>query len=115
MRFAILCTFRPGAAANAKDKRLEHYEFLRREHDGIIEGGPLLGIDGVPAAMLIIVDRDNLEAAQEFISQEPYTASGFFETPVIREWRHVLPEPEPGFVENEYQKERAARGRCRAN
>ena len=109
MQFAILCTFRPGAAARAKDKRLEHYEFLRREQSGIKEGGPLIGADGIPVAMLIIVDRENLKAAREFISREPYNANGFFEEPVIREWRHVLPEPTPGFVEQEYQKELAAR------
>jgi uncharacterized protein YciI len=113
MRYSIVCNFRPGAAALARQKRLEHYEFLRREREGIVEGGPLLGTDGLPEAMLIVVERESIEAAAQFIAQEPYTASGFFEAPVIREWRLVLPEPEPGFVENEYQKELLSRMQTR--
>lgn len=110
MLFTILCTFRPGGQAEAKQKRLEHYEFLRTEKNSIVEGGPLLGPDGYPTAMLIVVDRDSELAAKEFISEEPYTKSGLFETVSIRRWSHVIPEPSENFIEDEYKKERSARG-----
>ena len=105
MLHSILCTFRPGALAEAKAKRLDHYEFLRRERQNIVEGGPLTGDDGLPTAMLIVIDRDSLEAAHEFISREPYTAAGLFESVSIRQWHHVIPEPEADYIEHEHQKE----------
>ena len=108
MLVTILCTFRPGALADAKQKRLEHYEFLRREYANIIEGGPLLDADGLPAAMLIVVDRESVEAASEFIAREPYTAAGLFGSVAVRPWHRVVPEPESGYIEGEYQKELAA-------
>ena len=109
MLYAILCTFRPGAFAQARELRLEHYDFLRHVKNTILEGGPLLDRDGVPAAMLVVVERGTLEEAESFISAEPYTRSGLFESVLVRRWSHVLPEPSPDFVESEYQKEVAAR------
>ncbi|MBV8707298.1 MAG: hypothetical protein JO182_22785 [Acidobacteriaceae bacterium] len=108
MLFTILCTFRPGGQAEAKQRRLEHYEFLRRVKDSIVEGGPLLGPDDFPAAMLIVVDRDSPEAAHAFIAEEPYTKHGLFESVLIRKWSHVIPEPTPDFIEAEYRKELSA-------
>ena len=108
MLHTILCTFKPGALAEAKAKRLEHYEFLRREQHQIVEGGPLTGGDGLPTAMLIVVDRESMDEVQQFISYEPYTAAGLFESVSIREWHPVIPEPQPSYIEHEYQKELAA-------
>ena len=108
MLHTILCTFKPGALAEAKSKRLDHYEFLRREQHGIVEGGPLTGPGGLPISMLIVVDRDSIEAAHAFISAEPYTAAGLFESVSIRQWHQVIPEPEASYIEHEYQKELAA-------
>ena len=109
MLISILCTFRPGAYSKAKEMRLEHYEFIRAQKSTIVEGGPLLGPDGVPSAMLIVIDRPKAADARSFIENEPYTANGLFESVEIREWRRVIPEPVPDFVENEYKKELAAR------
>ncbi len=107
--FAILCTFRPNASAEAKAHRLEHYEFLIREKDNIVQGGPLLGPDGLPTAMLMVVERETIDEAQGFISQEPYNRSGLFESVAIRRWSHVIPQPTPDFIEKEHAKELAAR------
>jgi uncharacterized protein YciI len=101
----------PGAFAQAKQLRLEHYAFLRKVKGTIVEGGPLLGPDGVPTAMLIVVERESPEAAHAFISEEPYTRNGLFESISIRRWNHVIPEPTPNFVETEYQKEVTAGSR----
>lgn len=109
MLYTVLCTFRPGGLTDAKEHRLEHYEFLRKVRDTIVEGGPLLGPDEKPAAMLLVVDRDSIEAAHDFISSEPYTSQGLFESVVIRKWSQVIPEPAPNFIETEYEKERSLR------
>jgi uncharacterized protein YciI len=108
MLYAILCNFRPGAYAHAKALREQHYEFLALHMEEIVEGGPLLGPDGVPAGMLMVVEKPAAEAAQEFISGEPYTRGGFFDSVAIRHWSHVLPEPTPGYVQGELAKERQA-------
>ncbi len=109
MRFTILCTFRPGGLAEAKHYRLEHYTFLMHEQANILEGGPLLGEDGLPQAMLIVVDKPDHTAVEQFIAQEPYTAGGFFESVVIRPWAQVIPEPQPEYIRHEHDKEMALR------
>ena len=109
MLFTIHCTFAPGAFSHARELRLEHYAFLRNVKQSIVEGGPLLGPDGTPAGMLIVVQQPDAEAAKSFIEQEPYTANGFFESVQIRHWSHVIPEPQIDFIEHEYEKELAAR------
>jgi len=105
----IFCTFAPGAYANAKQLRLEHYAFLREVRRSIVEGGPVLGPDGVPSGMLIVLETESLELARSFIAQEPYNAHGFFESVSIRRWSHVIPEPHAGYIDEECDKERAAR------
>jgi uncharacterized protein YciI len=109
MLYTILCSFGPGAFSRAKELRLEHYEFLRRVKNSIVEGGPLLGVDGIPTAMLMVIERETFEEAKAFISEEPYTKSGLFESVSIRCWKQVMPEPVPDFINSEYEKELAAR------
>jgi len=109
MLFTILCTFRPGGQAETRNLRLEHYAFLREVKGAIVEGGPLLGPDGVPANMLIVVDRESEEAVKSFIADEPYTKNSLFESVSIRRWRHVIPEPSENFIETEYKKEMSLR------
>jgi uncharacterized protein len=111
MLFTILCTFRPGGQAEVAQRRLEHYEFLRRAKGTIVEGGPLVGPDGFPTGMLMVVDRENEEAARSFIAEEPYTKNGLFESVSIRRWNHVIPEPSDNFIESEYRKELSHRGK----
>ncbi len=109
MLLTILCTFAPGAFARAKELRLEHYAFLREVKKTIVEGGPLLGPDGVPTGMLIVIESDSVQSAISFIAKEPYNASGFFESVQVRTWSHVIPEPHAGFIEEQYQLERIKR------
>ena len=105
MLIAIVCTFAPGAFANAKQLRLEHYAFLREVKPLIVEGGPLLGADGVPLGMLMVIETDNFESARAFIAREPYNAHGFFESVAVRRWSHVIPEPHTGYIDEEYGNE----------
>jgi uncharacterized protein YciI len=109
MLFTIHCTFAPGAFANAKQLRLEHYAFLREVRSAIVEGGPLLGPDNLPCGMLMVVEAGDEPAARVFIAREPYNAHGYFESVSIRRWSHVIPEPQPGFIDAEYQKELSLR------
>ena len=109
MLVAILCTFAPGAYSHAKELRLEHYAFLREVRKTIVEGGPLLGPDKTPTGMLIVVDVLSVEDARAFIAKEPYNSHGFFESVQLRVWSHVIPEPHPGFIEEQYQSELSSR------
>lgn len=62
--------FRPGGQTEAKQWRLEHYKLLRKVKGVIVEGGPLLGPDGFPTNMLIVVDGKNDKALKSFIESE---------------------------------------------
>lgn len=111
MTYTILCAFRPGGLAEAGPLRLSHYEFLRRVRHRIIEGGPLLGPDGHPTHMLMVIEAENAGSARDFIHEEPYNRAGLFESVSIRKWSHVLPEPSENYLENEYRKEVLAHGK----
>lgn len=105
MLFALICTFAPGAFARAKGLRLEHYAFLRTARGVIHEGGPLIGPDGVPVGMLMAIEAEDEEAARQFVDGEPYNRNKLFESVSVRRWRHVIPEPRPGYIEAEYKAE----------
>jgi uncharacterized protein YciI len=69
---------------------------MESNKDQIFCGGPTVGLDGQLEMMLIILDAADLASAEAFMQAEPYNQSGIFQQVIIREWRQVLPEPQPG-------------------
>jgi uncharacterized protein len=96
MHFAIQCRL----AENIDEKRLAlrstHLQFMEANKDRIFCGGPTIGSDGQPEMMLIILTAADLASAEAFIQTEPYNQAGVFQQIIIREWRQVLPEVQPG-------------------
>jgi uncharacterized protein YciI len=101
MRFAIQCR----VAENVDEKRLAlrstHLRFMEANKDCIYCGGPTVGLDGQLEMMLIILDAADLASAEAFIQAEPYNQSGVFQQVIIREWRQILPETQPGALLHE--------------
>jgi uncharacterized protein len=96
MHFAIQCIL----ADNTDEKRLAlrptHLRFMEENKDRIFCGGPTVSLEGQLETMLIILEAVDLESAEAFIKTEPYNQSGVFQQVIIREWRQVLPEGQPG-------------------
>jgi hypothetical protein len=96
MRFVIQCRL----AENVDEKRLAlrptHLRFMAANKERIFCGGPTVGQDGELEMMLIILEAGDLAAAEAFMQTEPYNQAGVFQQVVIRQWRQVLPETQPG-------------------
>lgn len=60
--------------------------------------------------MILFTHFTDKKQAEDFIRQEPYTASGqVFDSVDVRPWSQVLPESEVGSLEKEIELERASR------
>jgi uncharacterized protein len=96
MRFAIQCQL----AENIEEKRLalrpNHLRFMEANKDRIFCGGPTVSLEGQLETMLIILNAADLTSAEAFMQAEPYNQAGVFQQVMIREWRQVLPEAQPG-------------------
>lgn len=82
---------------NGLERRLAHRpahleHMARLDASGRIRyGGPLLNEKGEMSGSLIIIEADDLEAAQGTFSEDPYVIHGVFEEYDIIETKRVFP------------------------
>ena len=90
MLFVIHMIDRPDGADLRAALTDEHLAFVGPQLDTMYAGGPLLADDGTTVVgSLVIKDFPDRTAAQEWISEEPYTKGGLFESVTIRAFRAV--------------------------
>lgn len=112
MKHVILCTLKANSDGPRKELRLEHLEYIQAHAASIVAGGPALTEANAPWMMILFTHFSEKKQAEDFIRQEPYTASGrVFESVDVRPWSQVLPEPEAGSLAREIEKERAGKVR----
>jgi uncharacterized protein YciI len=87
--FAIACQDKPGALDTRLAIRPAHLDYLKGS-PGLKLAGALLGEDGNPIGSLLIVEADNLAAAQAQADNDPFTAAGVFESVEVRPWRLAI-------------------------
>jgi uncharacterized protein YciI len=96
MKFALQCILAKDSNDQRITLRTEHLRYIDAHKEQIFCGGPTLDNSGNPEMMLIILDVPDIASAEAFIQAEPYNHAGVFERVMIREWRQVLPESQPG-------------------
>jgi uncharacterized protein len=101
MHFAIQCQLAENTDEKRLTLRLTHLRFMEANKDRIFCGGPTVGTDGQLEMMLIILNAPDVASAEAFMQTEPYNQSGVFQQVIIREWRQVLPEVQPGALLHE--------------
>ena len=90
MLFAIHMIDRPGAESLRAELSAAHLGFVGPQLDTMYAGGPLLADDGETIiGSLIIKDFADRDEAEAWISDEPYTKGGLFESVTIRAFRAV--------------------------
>lgn len=93
MLFAIFCTDRPGRGQVRLDNHPAHVEFLKGTGDALRMAGPTLTEDGATmTGSLIVIDCDDLAAAEAWAAGDPYAKAGLFESVVIRPFKQVFPQ-----------------------
>lgn len=89
MRFAVICTDKPGHLEVRKANRAAHLAYI--QETGVVEqAGPFLNADGDMAGSLLILDVADLAAAQAWADGDPYAAAGLFEAVRVEAWNRVV-------------------------
>jgi uncharacterized protein YciI len=111
MLFLFVCMDRPGALHQRLATRVEHLRYMIEHQSQLVFGGPVAAeVGGHSVGSVFVLDLPDLEAARAFLAAEPYHRSGLFESVLVRPLRQMSPEPVPGFLAAELERE-LARGR----
>lgn len=86
--FAVICRDKPGALQIRLDTREAHLAHIR-DSGMVFMAGPLIE-EGEMRGSLVILDADDLSAAQDWADRDPYRGAGLFETVQITEWKKVV-------------------------
>jgi len=89
--FAITCKDKPDALETRLATRPAHLDYLKGS-TGLKLAGALLGDDGNPVGSLLIVEAEDLAAAQAQADNDPFTTAGVFESVEVRPWRLAIGE-----------------------
>lgn len=93
MHFAIISIDTPGSVELRMKTRETHLEYLRDAGDRLYTAGPLLRDDGEAAlGSIVIIEADDLDAANDFAANDPYAKAGLFISTTVSPWRKVFPE-----------------------
>lgn len=86
--FAVICRDKPGALQVRLDTRDAHLAHIR--DSGIVAmAGPLME-DGQMCGSLVVLDTDDLDAAQAWAAADPYKEAGLFASVDVIAWNKVI-------------------------
>ncbi|MEO1555014.1 MAG: YciI family protein [Pseudomonadota bacterium] len=89
MTFALMAWDKEGALPIRMENRPDHLAYL--ESTGVVQkAGPFLGSDGNPCGSLIVLDVEDLDAAQAWADNDPYAKAGLFANVQITAWKQVM-------------------------
>lgn len=89
MRVALICRDKPGHLQTRLDNRSAHLAHI--ESSGVVEmAGPFLDAGGQMTGSLVILQVEDLAAAQAWADADPYAKAGLFESVTISEWKKVV-------------------------
>lgn len=89
MLVALIAYDKPGAQKLRTDNRAAHLDYLNAS-DNIVQAGPFLGEDGSMIGSLIVLDVEDIAAAQRWADDDPYGKAGLFADVRLIEWKKVI-------------------------
>jgi len=93
MIYVLYLRDKPGAAALRQRVRPQHKAYLGAVADRIAFAGPLTGDDGVTMiGSLLAIDFDSREAAQAWLTEEPFTRAGLYAGVEIHAFVNLWPQ-----------------------
>lgn len=89
MRFALMTKDKPGALQTRLENREAHLAYIAET--GVVEmAGPVLDTDGEMCGSLIVLEVDDLAAAQAWADNDPYAKAGLFSDVTLTAWKKVI-------------------------
>ena len=90
--FVLSCIDKPGALEVRLANREAHFAYLTGQTGVVRLAGPFLDAEGKPAGSMLVVEVEDMAAAQAFADADPYALAGLFERVEIRAWRASVGE-----------------------
>jgi len=88
MLIALMTKDKPGALQTRLDNRDAHLAYIA-ETGVVAMAGPFLQDDQM-CGSLIILDVDDMAAAQAWAENDPYAKAGLFESAELKVWKKVV-------------------------
>ncbi|SMR82587.1 hypothetical protein SAMN04488030_2940 [Aliiroseovarius halocynthiae] len=89
MLVAVICTDKAGAIETRKANRDAHLAYIK-ETGVVAQAGPFLDADGMMCGSLLVLDVDDMAAAQAWADGDPYAKAGLFADVRIEQWIRVV-------------------------
>ena len=89
MLVAVICTDKAGAIETRKANRKAHLAYIK-ETGVVAQAGPFLDADGMMCGSLLVLDVDDMAAAQAWADNDPYARAGLFADVRIEQWNRVV-------------------------
>ena len=89
MLIALIARDKPGALQIRLDTREAHIAYLKST-DAVSQAGPLLDDEGQMCGSLVILDVDNMAAAETWAANDPYAQAGLFAEVQLVPWKKVI-------------------------
>jgi uncharacterized protein YciI len=89
MLIALIAKDKPGALQTRMDNRATHLGYI--EETGVVaQAGPLLDGDGQMCGSLILLDVQDMAAAEAWAENDPYAKAGLFSSVELTAWKKVI-------------------------
>jgi uncharacterized protein YciI len=88
--YVLMCLDKPGSLPLRMATREAHLAYIAGRKAEIRIGGPLLDENGDMAGSLLVIEAQDLAAAQAFSADDPYKKAGLFERVEIKAFRQTL-------------------------
>ena len=89
MLVALIAKDKPGYLETRKANREDHLAYIKST--GVVaQAGPLLNDDGQMCGSLVVLDVQDLAAAQNWADNDPYAKAGLFSSVELIQWNKVI-------------------------
>jgi hypothetical protein len=89
MLIALIARDKAGALQTRLDNRPAHVDYLK--DTGVVsQAGPLLNDDGDMIGSLVVLEVEDMAAAQAWADNDPYAKAGLFEGVELIPWKKVI-------------------------
>lgn len=89
MLIALIARDKAGALQTRLDNRDAHIAYLKST--GVVsQAGPLLDDDGGMIGSLVVLEVEDMQAAQDWAENDPYAKAGLFSGVELIPWKKVI-------------------------
>ncbi|WP_278922164.1 MULTISPECIES: YciI family protein [Pseudophaeobacter] len=89
MLIALIARDKPEHLQTRVDNRAAHLAYIE-ETGAVAQAGPLLDQNGDMAGSLVILDVEDMTAAEAWAAADPYKLAGLFESVELITWKKVI-------------------------